>query len=585
MNSDHIRMSPFQLFPKTPHFQQWIARGLIPFHLVLCNLLSPARAQTVPDAGALRQQIEQGRAAELPQKSLTELVTEPEPMKDFGSAADLTVKKFQLRGNSLLSSAELQDSLKPYLDRPLSFVELRSAAAKIGTLYRQRGWVVRAYLPEQEIKEGEFTIQIIEAMFGATRIEGASTSLPLTHVQAMVDSAQPAGAPLNAERLDRALLLLNDVPGVVANGTLVSGERERETDLVLRLSDKMMTSTVLGADNAGSTSTGEARLNASLTLHSLFGIGEQFSATAMHTIGSDYGRAAMSLPVGNDGLRLGANASVMRYKLVSDQFAGLGIKGDSTAAGLEANYPLLRSRLKNAYIAMAYEQKRFDNKAMDVSSSNYGIDSLALDLTMNAFDTLGDGATTSGSLGLVSGQVNLDGSANASTDAATTNVAGKFTKLRYSLARHQFISDRWSVNAALSGQVAQKNLDSSEKFYLGGPTGVRAYPSGEGSGSSGQMISLEVRARLPFDMQLTGFYDWGRVTVNHDNNFPGSAVLNRYSLQGTGLALAWAPTANALVKATWGRRIGSNPNATSTGADQDGTRVINRFWLQALVSF
>jgi hypothetical protein len=33
------------------------------------------------------------------------------------------------------------------------------------------------------------------------------------------------------------------------------------------------------------------------------------------------------------------------------------------------------------------------------------------------------------------------------------------------------------------------------------------------------------------------------------------------------------------------RRLGSNPNPTSTGQDQDGSLVLNRFWLSASVPF
>ena len=39
-------------------------------------------------------------------------------------------------------------------------------------------------------------------------------------------------------------------------------------------------------------------------------------------------------------------------------------------------------------------------------------------------------------------------------------------------------------------QLSSKNLDSSEKFTLGGIGGVEAYPSGEASGDEGRKISL-----------------------------------------------------------------------------------------------
>jgi len=129
--------------------------------------------------------------------------------------------------------------------------------------------------------------------------------------------------------------------------------------------------------------------------------------------------------------------------------------------------------------------------------------------------------------------------------------------------------------------LASKNLDSSEKFYLGGAGGVRAYPTNEGGGSEGHMLRLELRKRLPGNLALTGFYDWGAVTVNKDNAITGAASLNHYALQGAGLSLAWATNFGLNLSAMLAHRIGDNPNPTSTGADQDGTLKGNRIWLQA----
>jgi hemolysin activation/secretion protein len=43
----------------------------------------------------------------------------------------------------------------------------------------------------------------------------------------------------------------------------------------------------------------------------------------------------------------------------------------------------------------------------------------------------------------------------------------------------------------LSGQRASQNLDSSEKFSLGGPNSVRAYGPGEAATDDGNLVTLE----------------------------------------------------------------------------------------------
>ena len=39
------------------------------------------------------------------------------------------------------------------------------------------------------------------------------------------------------------------------------------------------------------------------------------------------------------------------------------------------------------------------------------------------------------------------------------------------------------------------------------------------------------------------------------------------------------------LKATYTHRLGSNPDPTSTGDDQDGSHIDNRVWLQASIPF
>jgi hypothetical protein len=52
-------------------------------------------------------------------------------------------------------------------------------------------------------------------------------------------------------------------------------------------------------------------------------------------------------------------------------------------------------------------------------------------------------------------------------------------------------------------------------------------------------------------------------------------------MRGAGLSLAWANSQGASARMAWARRLGSNPNPTAAGNDQDGTLIRNRIWLEA----
>ena len=146
----------------------------------------------------------------------------------------------------------------------------------------------------------------------------------------------------------------------------------------------------------------------------------------------------------------------------------------------------------------------------------------------------------------------------------------------------------------MSGQLASKNLDSSEKFILGG-TGVRASPQGEGAGDEGMLLNLELRYSLrglqgPGDLQLLGFVDTGHVTLNKNTwtgwqpaslpNYPDS-----YSLSGMGIGANYGKAGNFSLQTSYAWKLGNNPARDVHGQDSDGTAKTGRFWLQAIKWF
>ena len=138
------------------------------------------------------------------------------------SDATVQVRGFKLVGNTLLSTEQLLNALIPFTDRVMSLAQLNDAADGVTTTYREAGWTVRAFLPQQEIKDGIVTIQIIEAIFGGVSLQGAEPQrIEAARLVRMAQSQLEIGQPLNARRLDRVLLLLDDLPGVGVSGHLV----------------------------------------------------------------------------------------------------------------------------------------------------------------------------------------------------------------------------------------------------------------------------------------------------------------------------------------------------------------------------
>lgn len=542
-----------------------------------------AGAQTLPNAGSVLKQIEGSQQQPLPPKGAPEFAPPP-PLQSIGGPT-VTVRKFRFVGNRLLTDKQLERVVARFLDRPLDFAGLRNSAIAVADAYRKAGWVVRAYLPQQDVTSGTVTIQIIEAVFGSARVEGKLVRVSPARLDAIVDAAQPPGKPVNANALDRALLLINDLPGVSATGRLAEGQQQSQTDLVIDAVNLPLFTGDVSIDDYGQRFTGAAQLTVAMDLNSPLRIGDRGGALFLHSQGSDFESATYDAPLGARGLRLGIDASNLSYRIVTADFAPLDAHGSSRTADLDATYPLLRTRLENLYVSFAVGDKWFQNESAGSTTSDYSVGSARFGLSGNVYDDLGRGGESTASVTFEQGVVDLGGSPNEADDAQTTDTAGAFHRVSLAVSRLQTLTDRLALFASVSGQIASKNLDSSEKLYLGGAYGVRAYPTNEGGGSEGLLADLEARVRLPAGFGLTGFLDWGEVHFNKDNDFVGAADPNADELKGGGLAVGWNASFGLSVRVAVAHRIGTNPVPTSAGTDQDGTLVENRIWAQATMPF
>ena len=562
--------------------------------LLLSLPLSTALAQSVPDAGTLLQQSGRERPAVLP--GATPVPQDSAAPRTRLSGTVVTVRLFQFEGNQRFRSARLAAVVAGYLNRPLDVEELQDAAAAVAAFYREQGWLARVVLPRQEITEGTVTLRVVEAVFGTTRIEAAgstrATALQVSPdtLKRYLEARQKSGQPLSMDDLERGMLLADDLPGVAVVGSLGAGQGASETDMQLRVRNEPPAQLMLTADNHGSRGTGSMRVLGDGQLNSPFGWGEQVGLSAQLSEGVEYGRGSASVPLGHDGWRAGVNASAMRYRVTGTEFAALAPQGRSFALGTDLTHALVRQHDRNVYLTAGLDHKRLRNGTLMGTTSDYRLTAAQLGLSGNLHDAVGGGGLTSANLTLTLGRLNLDGSPHQANDAQTLKTDGRFTKWRYRVARQQALAEGFSLHGMLSGQRASKNLDSSEKFSLGGPDGVRAYPISEGSGSAGDLLNAELRWRWPAASGcgacvLSAFYDWGRVTVNHDNDWAGAATLNRYSLRGYGLAMNWQGPGGFNLSATWARRQGVNPNPTANGTDQDGSAPGNRVWLSASLLF
>lgn len=538
-------------------------------------------AQSLPSAGSLNQQIER----ELPQRpaeSAPELRIEQDEATTAPAAGQqrIPVKSLRITGSRIYSSAELVAVTGFSVESELTLGELRGFAAAIAGHYRENGYpLAQAYLPAQDIVDGQVTIAVLEGQYGELSLRNQS-KLADGVANDLLDGLN-SGDIIALDPLESRMLLLSDIPGVEVRSTLVPGASVGAADLIVDVLPGQSFSGSLSADNLGNRYTGENRLGASLNVNNPSGSGDLLSLRVLTSdAGLHYGRAAYQLPFGR--LNTGVAYSHMQYDL-GKEFRSLDADGTASIASLYGSYPLIRSRRQNLYVQLNLEDKSFQDR-VDATSTVADKKARVAMLTLNgdARDRFGGGGWNSYALTWSSGDLDIRNAEARAQDAATVRSDGRYDKLTLTAARLQHVSERLSLYVAFNGQIASTNLDSSEKLGLGGISGVRAYPSGEAYGDQGYVLNLEARTplrslseKVPGQLQLVGFVDTGRVGLNKS---PWDAGNNYRSLHGTGLGLNWAQHNDFAVTATLARRLGNEP-ATSAPDDK------SRFWLQAVMYF
>ena len=538
-------------------------------------------AQVAPDAGSiLREQ----------QKPTLELPTRPAPSIKLEeaarpalkpSAARFALKGFRISGNTAFMQVELLVLVQDYVGKEVSFSDLEAAAARISHYYRERGYLVaRAYLPTQDIEDGVVEIAVIEGRFGKINLNNA-TRVRDGVARGYTESLR--GTVVHEPAIERQLLLLDDLAGVgEARATLRPGANVGETDLEVELIGEPPVTGSLEFDNQGNRFSGMNRLTGKLNLLSPLGLGDSFGAWLTKGFdGLEYGRLAYQIPLGGDGLKLGAAYSNTRYRL-GRNFVALDASGESDTYTLGVSYPFIRTRGFNLYGQVAYDWRDFQDRIGSTATVTDKHTRLAtFTLSGDARDALGEGGVSVFSLAYTGGRLNIETPLARANDDASARTNGHYGKWNLNVLRLQNLGGLLSAYFSLTAQATDKNLDSSEKFILGGANGVRAYPQGEASGDSGYIVTAELRytatvAALPGVLQPFVFFDSGSVTIN-ENSF--AATANHRRLSGAGFGVIWTKANDFQVKITFATRVGSQPSVSS---DTDRHTHI---WVQAVKYF
>lgn len=486
----------------------------------------------------------------------------------------IPVKKLQIIGQNIYGDAVWEPFIKTAENKNLTIRELETYADRVTQYFHEHGYIVaRAVIPEQTIENGVIKIQVFVGKYDKIQVKNYSTLQQATIDRIIVPIK--SGAYIQKSVLERVLLLMSETDGVESNAMLRAGSVQGTSNLILELKDKQQSTGQIYIDNQGSSYTGKNRLGINWNLHNISKTGDELSMGTIFGKDRDDYNINYQMLTGGQGAKLNIAYSRSHYVL-GKGFADLAASGVAKTTSIYESMALTRSANYNFTVGIGFSHKELND---DIGSFNYSnrksADIWSLGFNGDSKDRFAGGGYNNFSLFFAYGRLSLD-SADAVSNDSLMNTAGYYSKANLSLYRIQHINRRLNLHLSFSGQLASKNLDSSEKISLGGPSGVRAYPLNEASGDVGYVGTGELRWNIPDpNVQLTAFIDSGYVILNKR---PWTTDSNSRTLSGAGLGIIFSRPDNYAIRIDYAWKMSAS--AATSDSNSPG-----RCWVQAIKYF
>ncbi len=432
-----------------------------------------------------------------------------------------------ISGASAFRPAELDPTYEAYLARKIGLGDVEKILHAITAKYRRSGYFLsRAIARPQPLKLGILHVTVIEGYVRHVifkHVPPGERALLLRYFSKVVGKR-----PLRLAPFERALLLVNDIPGLHVRPTLRPERKDLGVyDLILSLRLRRF-SGFASLDNRGTDSLGPWEAFVSSGVNSIFRDFDRLQVSVFDTPNRPADVLSTELfydtPVGSNGTRL--LLSVARTHLLpGGGLAPQDINATAMRYAMQITYPLVRSRDQSLWLGAGFyaldSTERRDGASLfdDHLRVLRGVATYLDENTAQDVDT---------------GQIDISQGLGA-FGASRPGVAGlsrsggraDFTKISGTLSRQQVFTKHLGAQIAIAGQLAGEPLLLSEQFTVGGVPFGRGYDPAEIAGDDGVAGSAELRYgwfvknRLIRSYQLYGFYDFGVVWTVDAAGTPG----------------------------------------------------------------
>ena len=331
-----------------------ILKKCVALSLLSTLVSAPAFADNVaiPDAGSVAAGVNQDREWK-PKADEADVKVDLGQPTGEGAEIKLHVNQIRFIGATNIPEADLQALVAPDIKEDISVADLWKIAGKVTEYLHKQGYMASlAVLPEQEIKDNIVTIQVLLGYYDKVGFENES-KMTTGRAVGLTHAARPDKL-IERKPLDRALLILNDIPGVKGHAFLAPGGRQGTSNIIFRLTTTETDGGVAYIDNYGSRFTGRWRIGGSYHWNNISHVGDQIQIGYLQSFGRGIQNYDFryELPVGNDGTFAGIEFFRTDYTL-GEQYAKYDAYGVSHGWKLYSRTPLKRTLNNNLYFHFA----------------------------------------------------------------------------------------------------------------------------------------------------------------------------------------------------------------------------------------
>lgn len=448
----------------------------------------------------------------------------PESVLDIPGT--VVVSEFSFAGNTVFSSEELNQTLKEYTNRPISFAQLVQAASIITQLYVERGYITSgAYLPEQNLNSSVVQLQIVEGSLGEIEVDIEQGRLQESYIRDRLNNR--ISTPLNINQLQSALQLLQLNPLIASlDAELSTGITPGTNTLKVSVQGKDTFTLQTRLNNNRNPNIGTFERGVTLTEANLFGIGDKISFSFLNTAGSNQYEGSYTFPLNSRDGTLSFEVRSAQNEIIEEDFEELDIDVESRNYNLTWRQPIIQK-------ASPEVSQEF---ALNLSASRRESDTSILDLPLDTSpgaNSEGEIRTSVLSLGqewlqrnrkqviAANSQFNLGLDVlGAEINADEPN--GQFFAWRGQVSYLRLLSSPKGIPAVGSTlllrselQLAADPLIPTEQFSLGGANTVRGYRQDALLTDNGLLAAAEFRltllriSQLNASLQFSPFVDFG----------------------------------------------------------------------------